>query len=126
MGNIIVPPSLERRLRQEHELARSLLQLEALDDQEKELIERTAWDQGIKLGMSLGVGLSFALSLKRYFPEAFFTNSTGMYVGTTLAIILPCFCLANMYTNREVIHQLGHLEELHRRVKAHQRVQNRK
>ena len=126
MGNIVVPPGLEKKLRQEHELARSLLQLEPLSEQEKQLIESTTWDQGVKLAMSLGVGFSFALSLKRYFPDAFFTNSTGLYAGTMLAIIFPCFCLAHVYTNREVIQQLGHLEELHKRVKAQRSMQDRK
>ena len=126
MGNIIVSPSLERRMRQEHEQARTLLNLEPQTEQERELIAQTAKDQNIKLGMALGVGLSFGLSLKRYFPDAFFTNSTGLYALTMLAIIFPCYCLANVYTNREVVQQLGYLQELHKREQALRRLQDRK
>ena len=125
MGSIIASPALERKLREEHFLAQKLLKLDPLTDQEKEMLDQTAWDQNMKLWMSLVVGFSFGASLKRYFPEAFFVSSTPLFIATMVSIMFPCFCLANVYTNREVIQQLHHLEEVHRRATLMKRRYNR-
>ena len=113
MGNVIVPQYKLDQWREENELAESLLRIHPRNSQEGEIIRAASRDRGIKMFAMVALGFSFGLSLKRYFPGTVITEVQPLFVLATFSIILPCYSLGKIYTNREIIDKLHLINVAH-------------
>ena len=54
----------------------------------------------------VGIGVSFAFSIQRYFPDTIITSNKLVYAMVVGAILLPAYGIGKSVTNREVIEML--------------------
>lgn len=114
MGGILIKPDQLEKWRLESKKAKTLLTMTPFNSKEAEMIEKAAKEQRIKIYCGIGLGFSFGLSLKRYFPESIITTDKMLYFMAMLSVLLPGYVISTIYTNREVISQLNGIYENHK------------
>jgi hypothetical protein len=57
----------------------------------------------VKVYSMVAIGFTFALSLRRYFPDTVITNNKIVYSAVSLGVMMPMYAMAKISTNKEVI-----------------------
>lgn len=114
MGGILIKPDQLEKWRLESKKAKTLLKMTPYNPKEAEIINNTAKVQKVKVISGMGLGLSLAISLRRYFPESRITNDKNLYFGALICVLLPSYVISVIYTNREVISQLQSIYDNHK------------
>ena len=60
----------------------------------------------VRTGSLLGIGVSFAFSIQRYFPDTVITSNKLVYAMVVAGIMLPAYGIGKSVTNREIIEML--------------------
>jgi len=113
MGNILVSQATLEKLKREDEKAQNLLSITPINDKERELIKQANTERKFKVYGSVVLAISFAASIKRYFPNTLITESPRLYGLTTISIVLPLYSIMKIVTNREIVRKLEVIRENH-------------
>mmetsp|Transcript_16106 Transcript_16106/g.23305 ORF Transcript_16106/g.23305 Transcript_16106/m.23305 type:complete len:123 (+) Transcript_16106:769-1137(+) len=113
MGNILVSQATLEKLKREDEKAQNLLSITPINSKERELIDQANTERKFKVYGSVVLAISFAASIKRYFPNTLITENPKLYGLATISIVLPLYSIMKMVTNREVVRKLEVIRENH-------------
>jgi hypothetical protein len=114
MGNILISQQTMERWKQESITADNLLNMTPYNIQEESVINSVKMEQRMKMFISLLLGISFSVSLRRYFPNTTLTENNGIYILSCISIVLPCLTICSIHTNQEVISKLTVIRNNHK------------
>lgn len=91
-----------------------LMKITPRTKQEEIDIKECAKMSSVKFFMAFLLGISFTVSLNRYFPEAIIVQNRLYFGLTGLCVILPTLSMATVYINQDVIDRLKCIDTNHR------------
>jgi hypothetical protein len=113
MGNILITQTTLEQWRKESITANNLLNIDPINSQEREVIRSAGREQQIKKFIGLLLGMSFCMSLKRYFPGIQIIDDNLQFFLLSGALIVPVYIGVDIYTNKEIILKLQVIRNNH-------------